>query len=36
MNGAFGKRVPRKIFGLKKGEVTGRWRQLHNKNLSNL
>jgi hypothetical protein len=26
----FENRVPRKIFGLKRGEVTGEWRKLHN------
>jgi hypothetical protein len=26
----FGNRVLRKIFGLKRDEVTGEWRKLHN------
>jgi hypothetical protein len=29
-------RVLRRIFGLKKGEVTGAWRKLHNKELHDL
>jgi hypothetical protein len=29
-------RVLRKIFGLKKDEVTGEWRKLHNKELRDL
>jgi hypothetical protein len=29
-------RVLRTIFGLKRGEVTGKWRKLHNEELHNL
>jgi hypothetical protein len=29
-------RVPRRIFGPKRDEVTGEWRQLHNEELHNL
>jgi hypothetical protein len=29
-------RVPRRIFGPKRGEVTGGWRKLHNEELHNL
>jgi hypothetical protein len=29
----FGNRVLRRIFGLKKDEVTGEWRKLHNEEL---
>jgi hypothetical protein len=29
----FEKRVPRKIFGPKRDEVTGGWRKLHNEEL---
>jgi hypothetical protein len=32
----FENRVLRRIFGLKKDEVTGEWRQLHNEELCNL
>jgi hypothetical protein len=32
----FEKRVLRRIFGLKRGEVTGGWRKLHNEELHNL
>jgi hypothetical protein len=32
----FGNRVPRRIFGMKKNEVTGDWRKLHNEELHNL
>jgi hypothetical protein len=32
----FEKRVPRRIFGLKRDEVTGEWRKLHNAELHNL
>jgi hypothetical protein len=32
----FENRVLRKIFGPKKGEVTGEWRKLHNKELRDL
>jgi hypothetical protein len=28
--------VPRRIFGSKRGEVTGKWRKLHNGELHNL
>jgi hypothetical protein len=35
MDGAFEKRVPRGIFGLKGEKVTGGWRQLYNKDLNN-
>jgi hypothetical protein len=28
--------VPRRIFGPKRGEVTGEWRKLHNEELHNL
>jgi hypothetical protein len=31
----FENRVLRRIFGLKKGEMTGGWRKLHNENLHN-
>jgi hypothetical protein len=30
---AFENRVLRRIFGLKRDEVTGKWRKLHNKEL---
>jgi hypothetical protein len=29
-------RVPRRIFGPKRGEVAGGWRRLHNEELRNL
>jgi hypothetical protein len=32
----FEKRVLRRIFGLKRDEVMGGWRKLHNKELRNL
>jgi hypothetical protein len=32
----FENRVLRKIFGLKRDEVTGEWRKLHNEELHNL
>jgi hypothetical protein len=32
----FENRVPRRIFGLKRDEVTGCWRELHNEELYNL
>jgi hypothetical protein len=32
----FEKRVLRRIFGPKRGEVTGEWRQLHNEKLHDL
>jgi hypothetical protein len=32
----FENRVPRKIFGLKRDEVTGKWRKLHNEELNDL
>jgi hypothetical protein len=32
----FENRVLRRIFGLKRDEVTGGWRQLHNEELHNL
>jgi hypothetical protein len=32
----FDNRVPRRIFGLKIGEATGRWRKLHDAELHNL
>jgi hypothetical protein len=32
----FENRVPRRIFGPKRGEVTGEWRKLHNEELHNL
>jgi hypothetical protein len=32
----FGNRVPRRIFGSKKNEVTGEWRRLHNEELIDL
>jgi hypothetical protein len=32
----FKNRVLRRIFGLKRDEVTGEWRRLHNKELSDL
>jgi hypothetical protein len=32
----FENRVLRRIFGLKRGEVTGEWRKLHNEELHNL
>jgi hypothetical protein len=31
----FDNELLRKIFGLKRGKVTGRWRKLHNKELHN-
>ena len=33
---AFENRVLRRIFGLKRDEVTGEWRKLHNEELNNL
>jgi len=33
---AFENRVLRRIFGLKKDEVTGEWRKLHNEELNDL
>jgi hypothetical protein len=32
----FENRVPRRIFGPKKNEVTGEWRKLHNEELNDL
>jgi hypothetical protein len=32
----FENRVPRRIFGLKRDEVTGDWRELHNEEFHNL
>jgi hypothetical protein len=32
----FENRVLRRIFGLKRGEVTGEWRKLHNEELNDL
>jgi hypothetical protein len=32
----FKKRVPRRIFGPKRDEVTGEWRKLHNEELRDL
>jgi hypothetical protein len=32
----FGNRVPRRIFGLKRDEIIGGWRKLHNEELHNL
>ena len=32
----FENRVPRRVFGLKRDEVTGVWRKLHNEELSDL
>ena len=32
----FENRVLRRVFGLKRDEVTGEWRQLHNEELSDL
>jgi hypothetical protein len=32
----FEDRALRRIFGLKRGEVTGEWRKLHNKELNDL
>jgi hypothetical protein len=32
----FENRVPRKIFGPKRDEVTGEWRRLHNEELNDL
>jgi hypothetical protein len=32
----FENRVPRRIFGPKRDEVTGEWRKLHNEELHNL
>jgi PAS domain-containing protein len=32
----FENRVPRRIFGLKRDEVTGEWRKLHNEELHDL
>jgi hypothetical protein len=32
----FENRVPRRIFGPKRNEVTGEWRKLHNEELHNL
>jgi hypothetical protein len=34
--GVFGNRAPRRIFGLKRDEVTGEWRKLHNEELHDL
>jgi hypothetical protein len=34
--GVFENRVLRRIFGLKRDEVTGEWRKLHNEELHNL
>jgi hypothetical protein len=34
--GVFENRVPRRIFGPKRDEVTGGWRNLHNEELHNL
>jgi hypothetical protein len=31
-----GNRVPRRIFGLKREEVAGGWKRLHNEELHNL
>jgi len=33
---AFEKRVPRRIFGPERDEVTGEWRKLHNEELNDL
>jgi hypothetical protein len=33
---AYENRVPRKMFGPKKDEVTGEWRKLHNEELHKL
>ena len=32
----FEKEMPRRIFGPKRGEVTGKWRKLHNEELNDL
>ena len=32
----FEKRVPRKIFGPKRKEITGEWRRIHKEELNNL
>jgi hypothetical protein len=32
----FGNRVPSRIFGLQRDEVTGEWRKLHSEELYNL
>jgi hypothetical protein len=32
----FENRVPRRIFGPKRNEVTGEWRKLHNEELNDL
>jgi hypothetical protein len=32
----FENRVPRRIFGLKRDEVTGEWKKLHNEELRDL
>jgi hypothetical protein len=32
----FENRVPRRVFGPKRDEVTGKWRELHNEELSDL
>ena len=32
----FENRVPRRVFGPKRDEVTGEWRKLHNEELSDL
>jgi len=32
----FGNRVLRRIFGLKRDEVTGEWRKLHNEELNDM
>jgi hypothetical protein len=34
--GVFENRVPRRIYGTKRDEVTGEWRKLHNEELHNL
>jgi len=34
--GLFGNRVLRRIFGPKRGEVTGEWRKLHNQELKDV
>ena len=34
--GVFENRVPRKIFGSKRDEVTGEWRKLYNEDLNDL
>jgi hypothetical protein len=32
----FENRVPRRMFGMKRNEVTGGWRKLHNEKLHNI